>query len=203
MSRKQGTVRYEVVEIDVELGVLADEIGHYLRNPPIRGRWRVERAEVWGCPIFWLSHERMGDLGSIELRQASGGKATLALYDAARDMAETPEMHKNRHVRLWQVFQLLANHIDPSWIRWGQNEGPGNDASVMEAGDKESEARPWLQIPDKGTDRVFVRLWWQGFSGEKIADRLTMKRGSVYSKACDLRKRYGIKIVPIRRGSRD
>ena len=56
----------------------------------------------------------------------------------------------------------------------------------------------WMVIPDEGYNRQLVELWSQGYKGPEIALRFSYSPRTIYNRLSELRKIYGVTIVPLK-----
>jgi DNA-binding CsgD family transcriptional regulator len=55
-----------------------------------------------------------------------------------------------------------------------------------------------MVIPDEGYNRQLVELWSQGYKGPEIALRFSYSPRTIYNRLSELRKIYGVTIVPLK-----
>jgi hypothetical protein len=62
---------------------------------------------------------------------------------------------------------------------------------------------PWLKIPDKGNNRLIVRLWNENHTYKEIGMKIGSAAKTVMNRIIQLRKEFGPQIVPYRKESQE
>lgn len=101
------------------------------------------------------------------------------------------------------VFWLWVDSLTAELARLGFRPTPspgepppsGESASPPSA-QPSAQPEPWLQIPDRRSDRRILELWWQGLTMPQIADRVGYSKKTVRNRLWKLRAEHGSAIVP-------
>lgn len=73
---------------------------------------------------------------------------------------------------------------------------PVDQAATVAGLGSPPQPEPWLQIPDRRSDRRILELWWQGLTMPQIADRVGYSKKTVRNRLWKLRAEHGSAIVP-------
>jgi len=159
--------------------------------------------------VYRLWCKELDDLGEITL-----GEVKLDRVDAQHSTLETepppalwePDRKDERYQSIKghydAVMEAFFNRLerDPVWGDGGMWAAIQKRVPIVVAEPPQAnEDKPWERIPEKGWDRMALKLWHEGYEAKDIGLQLNKKGKTITNRMCVLRKRHGEEVVPKRK----
>jgi len=119
--------------------------------------------------------------GSLLRVQVKGKKTVWLIWDKIRD-----ELEKLGWFTLPEIPEPaipIETNLEPQQI----------EASTL--------VEVWMMIPNVGANRDILRLWHQGLTCAQIAARVGLNEKTILNRINQLRKEYGVQIIPYRKSN--
>jgi hypothetical protein len=121
--------------------------------------------------------------------------------------AEKPllHVHLNGKKSLWLLWDKIRDELEK--LGWFSLPGIPEQTTTVEGKPvpQLQEVTPvvdnWMNIPDIGANRDIVRLWHQGLTCAQIAARVGLNEKTILNRINQLRKEYGVQIIPYRKSN--
>jgi hypothetical protein len=114
-------------------------------------------------------------------------------------------VHLNGEKSLWLLWDKIRDELEK--LGWFSLPEISKQTSAVEGKlvPQLQEVTPiaeiWMSIPDIGANRDIVRLWHQGLTCAQIATRVGLNEKTILNRINQLRKEYGIRIIPYRKSN--
>ena len=114
-------------------------------------------------------------------------------------------MHENLRLSLLEELQERLQPIDtlPGYASTSVeiiDDAHSIDQSTIieEKNTSKETTPPWEQIHDDLWDRTALKMWHEGYSNREIGESVNVSPATVTNRLSELRKQYGLEIVPLK-----
>lgn len=106
---------------------------------------------------------------------------------------------------VWLIWDKIRGELEKlGWFTLPEIPEPSKSVEIKVEPQQIETSTPvevWMMIPNVGANRDIVRLWHQGLTCGQIATRVSLNEKTILNRINQLRKDYGIQIVPYRKSN--
>ena len=106
---------------------------------------------------------------------------------------------------VWLIWDKIRDELEKlGWFTLPEIPEPAIPVKIKIEPQQIETSTPvevWLLIPNVGANRDIVRFWYQGLTCGQIATRVGLTKKTILNRINQLRKDFGIQIVPYRKSS--